>query len=327
MLPGTFTGERFGWSVAGPGDLDTDGIPELLVGAPQSFLSGPGRAVVFSGANGSALLNLSGAATADWFGYSLAAAGDADGDGIPDLIVGAPYADPPGTVAGGRAYLLSGATGATLLTLDGSTSQEQFGASVAATADLDGDALPDLVVGAPRYPSGNGPGRARCFAGSSGGTLLTLGGTLATGRFGTSVGPAGDVNADGTSDVLVGGPTNPSTSGGGETRVFSGGSGVPLMTLVSYVSPSGASVAGAGDLNADGYGDFLVGASAANYWEGWVRAFSFAGIPPGSTLYGSGCPGSGGITPEIRALGLPTSTLGSPAFGVLLWPARNSVSE
>ncbi|MCI0585608.1 MAG: integrin alpha [Planctomycetes bacterium] len=321
VLPGSLPGEKFGWSTAGPGDLDADGIPDLLVGAPQAFLSGPGGAVAFSGANGSVLLNLSGAAVADWFGYALAAAGDADGDGVPDLLVGAPFADPPGILSGGRAYLLSGANGAPLLTLDGATSQERFGASVAATADLDGDAVTDLLVGAPRYPSGNGPGRARVFSVTSGASLFTLGGTLPNGGFGTSVGPAGDVNADGMDDVLVGGLEDFGFSAGGECRVFSGVGGVPLMSLVSSLSQFGAAVAGAGDLNADGYGDFLVGAPALPppyYGAGWVRAFSFDGIPPGSTLYGSGCPGSGGITPEIRALGLPTSAVGSPAFGILL---------
>ncbi len=103
---GSATGDAFGGSVAGPGDLDGDGIPDILFGARQGA-SLPGYARAFSGATGSLILTTSGVAAGDGFGIAVGPAGDPNGDGVPDFIVGAFGADPGGVTNAGQVRVLS----------------------------------------------------------------------------------------------------------------------------------------------------------------------------------------------------------------------------
>ncbi|HKB17215.1 MAG TPA: integrin alpha, partial [Planctomycetota bacterium] len=105
-FPGSATGDAFGGSVAGPGDLDGDGVRDILVGARQGA-SLPGYAKAFSGATGALILTMSGAAAGDGFGTAVARAGDPNGDGVPDFMVGAPGADPGGVTNAGQVRVLS----------------------------------------------------------------------------------------------------------------------------------------------------------------------------------------------------------------------------
>ena len=135
-MNGLAAGDLFGSSVAGVGDVDGDGLDDFFVGARQQVIGpGAGYATVFSGATGLPLPNLSltGLAAGDQFGRAVAGAGDVNGDGVPDLIVGAPLADPGGLSSAGQVTVFSGATGAALpgLTLNGSTPGASFGHSVA----------------------------------------------------------------------------------------------------------------------------------------------------------------------------------------------------
>ncbi len=219
---GSAEGDNAGWSVAGGGDVNGDGIADMLVGAPGSDNTGTdaGIAVLFHGTpSGTASLTagdaiLSGVADGDYAGYSVAIAGDVNADGFADVLVGA-YGSDEGDSAAGAAYILWG--------------------PVAGSKSL-GDAETIIL------------------------------GDSASGRLGISVAPAGDINSDGQADVLI-----------GADRYY-GGLGAAYLVLgyamgtidatdsdamlegQTYYDWAGASVAGAGDTNADGMGDLLVGA-------------------------------------------------------------------
>jgi hypothetical protein len=147
---GSQPGERLGWSVAGPGDLNGDGVPDILAGGPGDFISGgfPGVVRAYSGLDGTVLYTVSGQQNADGFGMAIAALPDIDGDGRPDFAVGAPYDDANG-VDSGSVYVFSGVTGAFINKRPGNAAGDAFGWALCNGNDFNSDTLPDLAVGAP----------------------------------------------------------------------------------------------------------------------------------------------------------------------------------
>ena len=147
---GSQPGERLGWSVVGPGDLNGDGVPDVLAGGPGDFIGGsfPGIVRAYSGLDGSVLYTVSGQQNADGFGMALAALADIDGDGRPDFAVGAPYDDATGADSG-SAYVFSGASGTLIRKVNGGGAGDAFGWSLCDGGDFNGDTMPDLAVGAP----------------------------------------------------------------------------------------------------------------------------------------------------------------------------------
>ena len=285
----------FGGSVAGVGDVNRDGVPDVLVGDPSQ-----GRAFVFNGTNGQQLYTLdnptSQAFTA--FGGSVAGVGDVNGDGVPDLLVGASWQDVGGNYAHGRAFVFSGATGDLLHTLDHPMPQEyaQFGDAVAGIEDVNNDSVPDLLVGASFFDIADDvdQGQVLIFSGADGSLLRTIDDPTAqasTPSFGHSVAGVGDVNGDGVPDVLVGAPLLYAPKFGdyryqGLAFLMSGADGSLLYTFKDPAPEDdtgfGMSVASVGDVNSDGRPDFLIGApSYAEDFNGEPgQAFLFVSGPP-----------------------------------------------
>jgi len=257
--------DYFGISVSDAGDVNNDGFADLIVGAYKDDPNGTdsGSASVFSGLNGALLHRFEGDSSDDRFGRSVSGAGDANGDGFADLIVGAYQDDPNGTDSG-SASLFSGLNGALLHKFEGDSSDDCFGFSVSGAGDVNGDGYDDLIVGAYQDgPNGGNSGSASLFSGQDGSLLHTFEGDAGGDRFGYSVSGAGDVNGDGYADLIVGAyGDDPNGSSSGSASVFSGLDGGLLHTFEgdSRSDYFGWSVSGAGDVNGDGFSDLIVGA-------------------------------------------------------------------
>jgi hypothetical protein len=193
------------------------------------------------------------------------AAGDVNGDGFDDLIVGAPSEPVPATSTG-RVHVFSGRDGLLLRTISGGVNAGDFGEAVAAIGDLNGDGACEFAVGAPEGLFANQlPGFVVVYDGQSGQVLAQLPGDVYFDAFGQAVSGLGDVNSDGVPDFAVGAPRpqvqGPFPDGAGFVRVFSGATLQALATLdgVNLFDSYGAAVAGAGDVNLDGFADVLIG--------------------------------------------------------------------
>jgi hypothetical protein len=277
VVTGDAVSDLFGTSVAGAGDVNGDGYADVIVGAPLNDAGGSaaGRSYVYHGgpvADATVDLVLTGEATGDYFGNSVAGAGDVNGDGYGDVIVGAPLND-AGGFGCGRAYVYYGgpaADEAADLVLTGEAIGDNFGNSVAGTGDVNGDGYGDVAVGANGADAGGmETGRAYVYHGGSAPDAvadLVMTGEAEGDYFGYSVSGAGDVNGDGYDDVIAG--ANENDAGGpaaGRAYVFHGGPGADAMRDVIFTGDVGFgafgnSVCGAGDVTGDGFGDVIVGA-------------------------------------------------------------------
>ena len=234
--PNPEEGARFGHSVTGLGDVNGDGVPDLVVGEPKrdidQELQDSGAAYVFSGADGTLLRTLTppsqaGAEANGRFGEAIADSGDLDHDGVHDLLVGAP--------GNSRAYVVSGASGAVIRTVTSPARETlpSFGYAVAGGKDLNGDGTPDFVIGAPLQDKLTGA----AYLYKSDGTLLrTLKASPESfAKFGTSVTISDDLTGDGRADVIVGAPDHTVNNLGnaGEAFVFRGNNGKLSRAVVS----------------------------------------------------------------------------------------------
>ena len=213
---GEATGDLFGCSVSGAGDVNKDGYADLIVGADNNDAGGnyAGRAYVYSGQTGGIIWTFTGEAAGDEFGCSVSGAGDVDNDGYADLIVGADWNDAGGGEAG-RAYVYSGQTGGLLWTFTGESTDDWFGWSVSGAGDVDDDGYADLIVG------GYLNDRAYVYSGQTGGLVYTFTGEDAGDGFGRSVSGAGDVNNDGYAELIVGEEWNDDGgNGAGQAYVY-----------------------------------------------------------------------------------------------------------
>jgi hypothetical protein len=284
-------------SLAGLGDVNNDGVPDFCAGAPGwpmphptipgATVSGVGRAVVFSGASGAELFAVYGTYNLQALGKSVANMGDVDLDGIDDLAIGAPMFGPivpGGTPPPQQVQVWSGGAQTQLYMINGGAggfTSGNFGAAlfsagdvgfvVAGVPNFSPDGKPDLLVGAPDGNSAalySGADGALLFAMSAATLNLPAQPVVLTGfdRFGESVAGVGDVSGDGVPDLLIGARQNSlggAASGfnAGSALLLSGAGGALLNQFIGAPGDTfGQSVAGIGDVNGDGVGEFAISA-------------------------------------------------------------------
>jgi hypothetical protein len=207
------------------------------------------------------------------FGARLAPAGDVNGDGFSDVIVGSPDWSETGYLHPGHAWVLLGGPAGLEPTFDldvaGSQDEGGFGASVAPAGDVDGDGYDDVLVGMPEHDGGEYvSGRVLLYYGSADGVQADdpwTGHTDLSSRFGYSVSTAGDVDGDGYDDIVVGDPFTGSWTSGRIAVKYGAaggpsGSSMDWSEMGGYESWLGYSVASAGDIDGDGYDDVVAGA-------------------------------------------------------------------
>ena len=363
ILNGIDARDQSGASVSSAGDVNGDGYDDLIIGAgsadPNEDSSAGETYLVYGGASapgtggrfnlstldGTNGFILNGIDRSDSSGASVSSAGDVNGDGYDDLIIGAWAADPNGVSQAGETYIVYGGANAPgtggvldLGALDGSNGfilagidQDDFsGSSVSSAGDVNGDGYDDLIIGAwlaaPNgdsfagetylvYGGANAPGTGGRFNLSAldGTNGFILNGIDADDRSGYSVSSAGDVNGDGYNDLIIGAfEADPNgDNGAGETYIVYGGANAPgtggrfnLSTLdgtngfilngIDTYDGSGISVSSAGDVNGDGYDDLIIGANSADP----------NGFRSGETYLvygGASAPGTGGVL-DLSAL-------------------------
>jgi hypothetical protein len=275
-VPGATEGDSLGFRLSADGDVNGDGFDDILAGAPGAGAGG--EAYVFSGADGSLLVRLSGEAAGDMFGFAVAIVRDLNGDGRADLLVGAPRNNSV-ALYGGKAYGFFGPGGPYPATIPASSADFVFagsaladfvGTAVASIGDVDGDTTADLAVGAAPLTGVIAPGVVRVYSGRTRAELYSVSGEVAADWFGYAVAGIDDVDDDGRPDFVVGAPKcYLNGAEAGRAYVFSGADGAPLDTLVADTVRGlfGHSVAGLGDVDQDGYGDFIVGAPSDRTYD------------------------------------------------------------
>lgn len=239
--------DRFGFAVASISDLNSNGHREIVVGAPDdTFLSG--KAYIFDSLTGQELAEIPGPTAEGRFGRALADVGDLTGDGLSEFVVGAPAENSDASVPG-SVYLFSPTfTGTTvvvtqLCAITASIDEHSLGASVAGPGDVNGDGIPDFVVGDPDFNNSTGRVTVYTYAGGTCQTLYVLDGTTGGAQFGRSLSTRAspslqcDLNADGGADFAVGSVVNPQTVEGAVT-VFAGVPPSPTPTPTPTPTPA-----------------------------------------------------------------------------------------
>ena len=248
-----------GYGATHAGDVNNDGVPDYIVGAPLGSY-----AQVYSGADHSLLLTLPGNGS-DRFGFSVSTAGDVNNDGHDDLFIGAIFANG----FAGSVFLYSGADGLLIWTQNGLEAGDVLGTALGKVGDVNNDNVPDLVAGAASAGLSDG-GEAYVYSGLDGSLIHTLqpfspGTAQNFGLFFAN--GAGDINSDNTPDIFVA-DYNDKRGGGfgtGRAYLYSGVDGSTLYRFDADNKRDGFGPGrGTGDVNGDGYGDVIIAAYTAS---------------------------------------------------------------
>lgn len=342
-------GDRSGSSVSHAGDINGDGFDDVIIGAPGAYpnynnqggatylvfgsnsnFTSPLEAADLDGSNG---IILRGVSAGDKSGTSVSSAGDINGDGVDDLIIGAPSADANGNSNAGASYVVFGSSttafttpfnlnslnGSNGFVINGVAENDRSGISVSAAGDINNDDVDDLIIGADgAAPNGNGSGASYVVFGSNttsfpasfdlstldGSNGFVINGADFFNRFGGSVSAAGDFNSDGVDDVIIGAVTSIGTSyvvfGSSSSSAFS--TPVELDSLngpgnrgavIEGRRPgdlSGYSVSTAGDINGDGIDDVIIGAPGVGSHEDLSIPAYYAGNGASYIVFGNQSP-------------------------------------
>lgn len=285
--------DYLGSSLASPGDVTGDGIPDLAVGSTNGGGHwGVGFVRLYSGADWQPVWMVLGTLHEEHFGMSLTALPDLDHDGRNDLAAGTSV---------GIVKVLSGRSGAIVRQIQGSA-VDKFGTVVAGLADLDGDRMPELAIAA---PNANGfAGSAFVYSTRTWMPLYRLGGRFTYDWFGSAIADAGDLDGDAIHEFAIGAPgANGTQPDAGQVLIYSGATGQLVNVLLGehFAGGLGRSLANVGDVDLDSHDDLLAGQM------GWTALNSAGSV----TLFS----GRSGLMIEDAHASTPTS---SDQFGIAL---------
>lgn len=242
---GTGAYQDFGTSVSGHGDLNGDGVADILIGAEQETSNSTnGFVQAYSGATGALLYTLTGNYGGEDFGRSVKIIADVNGDGYDDFAVGAPGDCLNGTDVG-RATVYSGQNASELYTVQGEASADCFGHVVNAIKDLNGDGVADILVGTASAR------HVKVLSGKNGAGLFSLQASTSGKAVGTEVADAGDINNDGVNDIIA------AAADWNYVEVFSGVDGSSIRVWTG-TNAFGAALAKTGDVDNDGFADVAI---------------------------------------------------------------------
>ncbi len=318
-------GDLSGYSVAAVGDVSGDGFDDVLISSPHAAADGRSWAgvsyVVYGNASG-ANIDLAHFDSSEGFriigpafdgvGQSVTAAGDVNGDGRMDFLIGAPFTSPNGAALAGSTYLVYGSdSGADVdlanlapsqgIRLDG-VLQEEMGFSVSAAGDINGDGLADIVIGAPGASPGAGSSAYVIFGKVGGlsnvdpahlapGDGFRIHGAAAGDEAGYSVASAGDFNGDGFDDLIIGAPgadPNGKTDAGSAYVIFGKASGFGDVDLAHLSAADGFRIDGPAIVQPFDYSTHLgTSVTGAGDINGDGYSDIVVGAPAGSFTQGS----------------------------------------
>jgi hypothetical protein len=270
---------QLGRAVGFAGDVNGDGHLDVFIGAPyfDNGQSNEGRVLVYYGAPDGLSSEANWTKESDQadanFGAAVSAAGDVNGDGFDDLIIGAPNWDESPNNDIGKVFVFhgssSGLAASPTWTKLGENAGDKFGGSVGSAGDVNNDVYSEILIGSQRFDNGQtDEGKVYSFYGSSSGLSNTADWSYESGYtemlLGTSVSTAGDVNNDGYDDVVVGGQGLGQYDVGMGLAFYGSSSGLSSSPNRIYWGEQGGSkfgfaVSKAGDVNNDGYGDVVIG--------------------------------------------------------------------